>query len=376
MARSFATDRRTVLRLVGLGATGGALSTAAGALGRQFAFVQDGECVPVDPLSGDEPVEELYDYRLPTDQFEARAARDGSTFSSHGTTDLQRDDTSTLFLYDGPRGLSLVVVHGRLAGDGAGGTVSFTLRGLPADGEWVVRDDDYFVDGEPAPSNVDRWDVDGAVQTIDWGYRGGRTDGGAFRGLDGATEVRIDPAFNEAASLSDELDVGPVTSWEVLSGDLAAPERRPLDLDRPVAVRAGECPDDARTPSRKDDGEIDARITGLSVAGGVYRPGDEVPATVRVRNTGDRDHTFVVGYSAVDPRGTGYHNDCSTDQDLTVSAGETRTTTVTWIVEDDAPTGTYDAAFIVWRRRNGRCGLQGNLDRRYVSGAFRVVNDR
>jgi hypothetical protein len=203
---------------------------------------QNGQCIPVTPLTGDDPVEDLYEYTYPTDRFEGPPGVEGTSFSSEGTADLQRDATSILFLYDGPERLSLVVVHGLVEGATVGGTVSFTIDGLPAEGEWVVRDDDYLTgDGEQATSNYDRWDTDGEEHTIDWAYRDDRTDGGAFRGLDSEFEIRIEPAFNEAAALGTDHDFGPIETWELLSGNRDDPKRYDLELDQPVTLRRGEC---------------------------------------------------------------------------------------------------------------------------------------
>ena len=248
-----------MLQVLGAGTVGGLL---LGRLEAQeadeppFVLVQGDRCVPVEPLEGDEPVAELYDYTYPTDRFEGSPGSDGTTYSSEGTTDLQRDRTSILFLYDGPEGRSLVVVHGHLDGEeDEGGAVSFVIHGLPDDDEWVVRDDDYrSPDGEVEAD--DRWDVDDDPHVVDWGYVGGRTDGGAFRGLGPDPEVRIDPAFNEEAARWDDRSFGRIERWEVLSGDRADVDRYELDLDEPVSILPGPCPDDraaADEPETPDD---------------------------------------------------------------------------------------------------------------------------
>jgi len=81
---------------------------------RAYQIVQGTQVLSVEPLSGDESVEEFYDYRHPY-----VGSRDdpswGRSFSSVGTTDYQRDDTSILMLYEGPQGVSLVAVHDALA---------------------------------------------------------------------------------------------------------------------------------------------------------------------------------------------------------------------------------------------------------------------
>jgi hypothetical protein len=249
-----------LLRAFGATATAGALRSAVdvrAAQGDAVVLRQGDRCVELDPLVGDAPVEDLYDYTYPTDRFAGPPGSQGNTFSSAGTTDLQRDRTSLLFPYDGPGGLSLVVVHGKLDGEfDVGGTVTFSFAGLPDDGAWIVRDDYYLKDGEPAPSNFDRWRIDDDPQVVDWAYRGGRTDGGAFRGLGSEFEVRIEPAFNDAAALAGEFDFGPVEAWEALSGDREDPERIPLRLDRPVTITVGNCEDD------DDDDEGNERRKG------------------------------------------------------------------------------------------------------------------
>ena len=254
--------RRRVLQWLGIAIGGSSLASVATASdGQQSAYVleQADQHIPLVPLPGTDTAEEFYQYAYPHDQFDSISGIDGTTFSSEGTTDLQRDRTSILFLYDGPDGLSLVIVHGRLDGDtDAGGTVSFQIHGLPTDGEWVVRDDYYLdEDGTQSPTNYDRWDVDGEVHTIDWAYQGGRTDGGVFQGLGDDFVIRIEPAFNDAAALAEDHDFGPIENWEVLSGDRDDPERHSIDLDRPLVLRPGDITPLEGDESTKDDRKTD-----------------------------------------------------------------------------------------------------------------------
>ncbi len=256
--------RRRVLQWLGIAIGGSSLASVATASdGQQSAYVleQADQHIPLVPLPGNEAAEDLYQYAYPHDRFDSISGIDGTTFSSEGTTDLQRDRTSILFLYDGPNGLSLVIVHGRLDGDtDAGGTVSFQIHGLPPDGEWVVRDDYYLdEDGTQSPTNYDRWDVDGEVHAIDWAYQGGRTDGGVFQGLGDDFVIRIEPAFNDAAALAEDHDFGPIENWEVLSGDRDDPERHSIDLDRPLVLRPGDITPLEGDESAKDDRKTDAK---------------------------------------------------------------------------------------------------------------------
>ena len=237
-------NRRGVLQFLGLAAAGATLPAGQAVSGEDdqtYALYQDGECIEIEPLWGTEPAEDFYAYAYPMDEYYGTLGIDGTSFSSEGTVELQRDNTSLLFLYKGPDGLSLFVVHGHLDGeDDDGGTVSFTIDGLPEDGEWIVRDD-YRLDEDGNEVSTDNWDVEKSPHVIDWMYQSGRTDGGVFWPLCEAFEFRIEPTFNEAAYFGDEYERGPITQWEVLSGNLDDPDRYALQLDRAVIIRQGSC---------------------------------------------------------------------------------------------------------------------------------------
>ncbi|WEL23588.1 SipW-dependent-type signal peptide-containing protein [Candidatus Nanohalovita haloferacivicina] len=202
--------------------------------------------VEITPLEGNQTVEELYDYRLP-DRFNNEAdnnATNGATYpgsgpyyQSVGTQSLQQQETSIMFLYDGPNGLSLVVVHDMAGGDG--GSATWQITGLDNSGEWVVKDDLYLrSNGQKAGSNYDDWDVDSEPQTINWTWGAGGTDGGAFRGLGNDFSFTIDPAFNEESALYNQFYNGDIDDWQVLSGSMSNPDRTSLALDQNVTVEA------------------------------------------------------------------------------------------------------------------------------------------
>lgn len=206
-------------------------------------MVQGDRCIPITPLSGEETVKAMYNYQLKSAS-NPYAYSYGDLFGSAGTTDLQRDDTSILFLYDGPEGLSLVGVHGKLRGGSDGGAATFVFRGLD-DGTWVVKDDQY--DG---PNNIDRWDHGETRTRVDWAWFRNRTDGFAYRGLEGDLPVNIDPVFNERAALYDAYgEQATVEEWQVLSGDRDDPERHSLALDEPITLVRGGCPLPALEPT-------------------------------------------------------------------------------------------------------------------------------
>lgn len=238
------TDRRRILQMVGLAVAGATVPPSRASTGEDgggFALYQDDRCIPIEPLYGDEPVEDFYDYAYPQDEFFGSFGSDGTTYSSEGTVELQRDDTSLLFLYEGPDGLSLVVVHGHLHGeDDDGGAVTFAIDGLPESGEWIVMDD-YLVDEDGDEVSEDWWTVDDGTHVVDWTYEPGRTDGGVFWPLEEDLELVLEPAFNEDAYFADECDCGPIERWEVLSGDIDDPDRHPLAMDLEVTIRKGPC---------------------------------------------------------------------------------------------------------------------------------------
>ncbi|WP_135820402.1 hypothetical protein [Halostella litorea] len=296
-------DRRTLLRSVGGAAALTAVPSAATGATRAeatHAVAQGGTCTPVVPLSGDRPVERLYDLRIPDRFGGENGATDpgsGPYYGSVGTRDLQRSNTSVSFLYDGPNGLSLVVVHGAFDG---GGAASWRVEGVPQGASWAVKDDLYLDPdtGEPAERNYDRWAVDGTTHRIDWTWGDSGTDGGALRGLGDEFALAVDPAFNGAAALADGPYDGEVTDWQFLSfpDGRASPERVPLALDRELVVRAGGC-GGGGDPGGGDEGgdkapdevEVDVDV----------KPGSGDAATVNPRSRGVIP--VAVRSDAVDP---------------------------------------------------------------------------
>jgi len=295
--RRFVTAAAAVLGGIGLAATTGADDRQ-----RSFVAEQDGDCLPVVPLTGDVPVEEFYDW-----------GREERSWSSEGTRELQQSETSLLFLYRGPDGLSLVLIHDRADDGTPGGAASVTVEGVPDGATWAVKDDLY-----DAPTNVDRWELNGTVveanetedgdieavpaedqestededgtptdseesadgddgtptedeeatdgddgtptdekstegedgtptddadertDEVDWWWTEGRTDGGALRGLAvDDLDLEIEMAFNEAAALYEDPDHGEITTWTLLSGDSDDPERTELDPEETLTLRTG-----------------------------------------------------------------------------------------------------------------------------------------
>ena len=211
----------------------------------EYTAEQDGETIYLDPIQGDQTPQELYDFRLP-ERFNNPADNNasngatyggGSYYGSVGTEDLQEADTSIMFLYEGPEGISLVVVH---EGQGSqdGGAATFEVTDLEG-GEWVVKDDLYLrPNGNKASSNYDIWNTDTNPQTIDWTWGSGGSDGGVYSPLTETFSFTISPSFNEEAELYNEFYQGEVDEWQVLSGDRNNPNRTSLNMDEDVVISA------------------------------------------------------------------------------------------------------------------------------------------
>ncbi|MDL5360626.1 CARDB domain-containing protein [Halalkalicoccus sp. NIPERK01] len=231
------------LALVATVVLAGAVPASQPVAAQQGSYVveQGAQCEVITPLSGGQTAAELYDYR-------SHASHDADyAYSSHGTTDLQRNDVSSIFLYEGPDGLSLVIVHDRLGGGTDGGAAEFEIVGLPAGGEWTVEDDDYSENIDDVWNHGDVW------SEVAWLWGPDRTDGGVYTGLGDDFEVTIDPAFN--AQQSTFQPEGRVAEMHVLSGNADRPDRVAMgSLDQPLVIRSGTCGDPTVSYALTDGG--------------------------------------------------------------------------------------------------------------------------
>jgi hypothetical protein len=212
----------------------GALAVGPGTATAQenttFIVQQGDTCTEVTPLGdGSQSVEEFYNYEV---------LNDTANYSSLGTTDIQEDQTSQLFVYRGSDGLSLVFLHDEI-GEPYGFVGTADISGLPADGEWAVEDDNYT-------NRDDTFNYTATGAHIEWNSNGGRTDGAAFRGLGSAnySTITADIKFNDAVERYpfEEWSGSPsdneIERWIVRSGDGGTTE---LDINTPVEISPGSC---------------------------------------------------------------------------------------------------------------------------------------
>ncbi|MDB9281437.1 NEW3 domain-containing protein [Halorubrum ezzemoulense] len=124
----------------------------------------------------------------------------------------------------------------------------------------------------------------------------------------------------------------------------------------------------------KEETEISAEIEDVDPPSGDYTPGEDATAETTVRNTGNVEHEFYVGYSVRGPDGEWRDNDRSTHESVWVEPGEEETVDVEWEVEDDAPTGEYDIWTSVYRDADGD-QLEDRLDESRMMDVFEVETE-
>lgn len=247
--------------LVLFGSVGPMFSAAQSAAPDEFAVTQGGACVTVQPFGdGSSNVSEFYDYRRPDTDPEG-------DYSSYGTTDLQENQVTSLFLFHGSEGVSLVVLHDQLDDAPGGSTVTFTFRGLPENGGWIVRDD-YYGNG----SQDDDWNLSGSVSTIDWKWAPDRTDGGAYRGLGNlgsGDAINITPEFNEDADHWEDWgytgDGHRVERFQLIDSDESTVQ---LSMNDTLTIQSGACAGStpSPTPTASPNGTPTATPNGTPTA--------------------------------------------------------------------------------------------------------------
>ena len=267
---------------------------------QSYSIVQGDQCATIEPFGdGSQSVEEFYDYRTPETE------PSSYLYGSFGTRSLQRNDVSSLFLYEGSEGTSLVVVHDRLEGETPGGAATMSFEGLPADGEWAVEDDSYSQDIGGGPD--DEFVKGETSSRVTWTYAENRTDGGAFRGIGGDdTEVTIEAAFNDDAEFTEYSSR--IDGWEVVSPSDSGNERLSLDPDQPVYLVSGDCSSHTVT-----DLTVNESLTA----------GETAQLNATVVNDGAQANTFNVSFTVdgevVDERNVSLERNERTEISTTVT---------------------------------------------------------
>lgn len=298
------------------GALAGGPGTVAAQENATFIVQQGDTCTEVTPLGdGTQSVESFYGYEV---------LNDTANYSSLGTTNIQENQVSQLFVYRGSDGLSLVFLHDKI-GDPGGFVATADISGLPSDGQWAVEDDNYT-------DRDDTFEYTDTGAHIEWNSNGERTDGAAFRGLGSAdySTVTVDMKFNDAVERYpfDEWSGSPsdneIERWIVRS---AGGETTELDMSSPVKISPGTCSGGVSTftatngtnASATDAGTTDGSTAGQSTTA-------DAPATDSLTPTDTPTATPTEGESgdtAADESGGG---ETTTDAGGLVETGESTET--------------------------------------------------
>lgn len=245
-------DRRRFLKTTVASTTliGGVVSSSAQRSETEYSLIQDGKCIPIQPLHYEGlPVEDFYGYRTP------QTKPSSDLYASFGTENLQRKNTSILFLYKGPKGVSLVIVHDKINSGGGAGAATFRMTKLPVNGNWAVKDDNYN-----SSMNYDTFSHSNykngngkkvASSIVNWTWQADRSDGGVFSGLNEDFGLNIYPSFNKSAALwkKEPTNYEKIQTWEVLSADQPIPARTQLKMDKPVTIQSKPCSEKQQTTS-------------------------------------------------------------------------------------------------------------------------------
>lgn len=193
----------------------------------EYYVTYGGESYCITPVTSEEAIEQFYDY----------TEAGGSIEYSSQNDDIQKEDTSVMFLHEDDAGdLSLVVVNDAYTNEDGGGAASMTIEGAPSSSGWLVGSGDWKVtddvegDQNQGFEQYEEWEVD-------WSWGTDRTDGGAIGHLEDDFALRISAAFNQAAARSPN-GPGGIQELVVLSGGSGFGSSEEIALD--TVTEAGD----------------------------------------------------------------------------------------------------------------------------------------
>ncbi|MFA9518305.1 SipW-dependent-type signal peptide-containing protein, partial [Halopenitus sp. H-Gu1] len=173
----------------------------------EYYVAYGGESYCIEPVSSVDSIEDFYDY----------TQAGGSIEYSSQNDDIQREDTSVMFLHeDEAGGLSLVIVNDAYTNEDGGGAASVTIEGAPSSSGWLVGSGDWHVKDD-VEGNENQGFEQYEEWEVDWAWGTDRTDGGAIGYLEDDFALRISAAFNQAADRN-PLGPGQIEELVVLSG--------------------------------------------------------------------------------------------------------------------------------------------------------------
>jgi len=191
-------------------------------------------------------------------------------------------------------------------------------------------------------------------------------DGGFEVYPPGFSTTSVDREYEEGTSVELTATPGPDSRFVEWTGDIGFAD----ETDRTIEVTMDEARD--ITAEFKEETKISAEIEDVDPPSGDYTAGEEIVTETTIRNTGNTEHEFYVGYSVRGPDGEWRDNDRSTHEQVWVEPGARETVDVEWQVEEDAPTGEYDIWTSVYRGADGD-KLENKLDEERGPNVFSVT---
>ncbi len=279
----------------------------------------ESQVIPIEPIAGEEAVEERYDSET-------------GSWGRSSTDNYHENDASTLLLYEGTEGVSFVGLHdkyhAREAAGTTGGSLSWTIHGLPEDGEWAVLDDESEDDivyvAEDHRSGISDSDGEPPNESdalLSWVWSTSEAESVAYRGLDQDVSITIEPAVDEESyhrygdqrrpnEPPDRPDRaagynGTVDDWEVIVPTDDGSEFERVDLHHthePTKIRSTSEP---------------TRLGAITLENDSIDPGDSARLSAEIENPGDTDWTHEASLHIGD-------SEIQT-KTVTVPAGEERT---------------------------------------------------
>ena len=173
----------------------------------EYSYVvrQGGEQVRIEPIKSVLGVVDYYDY-------------DAESFQSANLA-LHETSTIVMFLYEDTttKMLSLFMLVGGPAG--VGGTARVSMSGVPADAEFLVKDDEFDF--------FDTWKLTPPTAIVSWGWSEGKCDGMVLGPLAAEFDLEI---------VIDPSSVSGIDAVRFLSGDILSPDVTNLTLDDPILI--------------------------------------------------------------------------------------------------------------------------------------------
>jgi len=184
----------------------------------EYSYVvrQGGEQVRIEPISNVLGVVDYYDYDAESFQSANLALHETSTIVMFLYEDTTTKMLSLFMLVDSPQGV--------------GGTARVSMSGVPADAEFLVKDDEFDF--------FDTWKLTPPTAIVSWGWSEGKCDGMVLGPL--AAEVDLEIVI-------DPSSVSGIDTVRFLSGDILSPDVINLTLDDPILIHevgAGARPED------------------------------------------------------------------------------------------------------------------------------------